>query len=327
MRARRRIVQTTQSVSVKPATFPLKIACGTDYFQINISAVWSTASGLVAARFSKDVVFGGTLLRWKVCCVSQASVRAPSTLSEKNISRFELTSLVLRRHHHPPRLRWAFRIHGGLSIYPRSFLRLTSPVPLFPPHYFSPLAKVTPLELEVALGKREWDGFYSTDFEDLLGSGPQIAPSPRPPPPPSGVDGEMGSLALVDPPPATGGAREAVGGGGGDGGTVSEADNGGGDDDDDEPFFSLVTGTYQNKPGVSRRPPGEATGGGSGVEAAGGGGALVGVGDRSLVEWTSPAADFLGKREFKGLEALVGQTEAKAATEGQSGIASDYGGV
>ena len=195
-----------------------------------------------------------------------------------------------------------------------------------PSALLSPLAKVTPLELEVALGKREWDGFYSTDFEDLLGSGPQIAPSPRPPPPPSGIDDEMGSLALVDPPPATGGARKAAGGDG-DGGTVSEADNGGGGDDDDEPFFSLVTGTYQNKPGVSRRPPGEATGGGSGVEAAGGGGALVGVGDRSLVEWTSPAADFLGKREFKGLEALVGQTEAKAATEGQSGIASDYGGV
>lgn len=102
------------------------------------------------------------------------------------------------------------------------------------------------------------------------------------------------------------------------------------EDEDDRPFFSLVTGTYQNKPGVSRRrPEGGHGGGGPGDDTAGGagGGALVGIGDRSLVEWSSPAADFLGKREFQGLEALVGQTEAKAATEGQSGIASDYAGV
>ncbi|CAN0301161.1 unnamed protein product, partial [Ectocarpus sp. 4 AP-2014] len=85
---------------------------------------------------------------------------------------------------------------------------------------------VTPLELEVALGKREWDGFYSTNFDDLL---------------------------ELEPP-------------------------------------------------ASERS-----------------------GAASL--WSSPAADFLGKREFKGLEALVGQTEAKAATPGQSGIASDYWGV
>lgn len=189
--------------------------------------------------------------------------------------------------------------------------------------------QVTPLELEVALGKREWGGFYSTDFDDLLGLGPQDAPRP-------GTDHpDMESLALADPAAAAGGAN------GGGATNNADADKYGedgdedeDDDDDDRPFFSLVTGTYQNKPGVSRRPDGGQGGGGGGGSAdntAGGGGAsegaLVGIGDRSLVEWSSPAADFLGKREFQGLEALVGQTEAKPATKGQSGIASDYGGV
>lgn len=169
-------------------------------------------------------------------------------------------------------------------------------------------AQVTPLELEVALRKREWDGFYSTDFDDLLeleppasDRGGAAAASLNPAVASDGIE----SLAIGDPSPSDAAPR---------------AD----DDEGDEPFFSLVTGTYQNKPGVSRRKAeGHHTGAAGGPAA----GALVGVGDRSIVEWSSPAADFLEKREFKGLEALVGQTEAKAATPGQSGIASDYGGV
>ncbi|CAN0036445.1 unnamed protein product [Ectocarpus fasciculatus] len=169
---------------------------------------------------------------------------------------------------------------------------------------------VTPLELEVAFKKREWDGFYSTDFDDLLELEPPSSDrsgaaslNPAAAAAAAASDG-IESLAIGDSPPT---------------GAAQRADD---DEDDDEPFFSLVTGTYQNKPGVSRKKAeGHHTG------AGGSAGALVGVGDRSLVEWSSPAADFLGNREFKGLEALVGQTEAKAATQGQSGIASDYGGV
>eukprot|EP00752_Nemacystus_decipiens_P011623 g10318.t1 len=182
---------------------------------------------------------------------------------------------------------------------------------------------VTPLELEVALGRREWGGFYSTDFDDLVGLGPQDAPGP-------GTDPDIGCLTLADsaadgrgqPPTAAGGANGAM--------SNSDADE---EEENDRPFFSLVTGTYRNKPGGSRRPEAGRGGGAGGcsvdrtAEGGASGGALVGIGDRSLVEWSSPAADFLGKREFQGLEALVGQTEAKPATEGQSGIASDYGGV
>ena len=51
--------------------------------------------------------------------------------------------------------------------------------------------------------------------------------------------------------------------------------------------------------------------------------ALPGKGQ--MIEYSSEAAEFLKKREYQGLEANVGQTEAKAAVLGQVGIASDYG--
>ena len=41
----------------------------------------------------------------------------------------------------------------------------------------------------------------------------------------------------------------------------------------------------------------------------------------------SGAAEFWQEREYKGLEAAVGATEVRAAVQGQTGIASDYGEV
>lgn len=158
--------------------------------------------------------------------------------------------------------------------------------------------KVTPFELEVALGHREWNGFYSTDFADV----PNLAFSKI----------------------STKGSNATDRG--------QDLDDTG--EDRDQPFFSLVSGTYKTvsavpkNAGIGMGPEAGAAlcrdGQNSGSDA---GGALVGVGERSLVEWSSPAADFLGRREFQGLEALVGETEAKPAVEGQSGIASDYTGV
>lgn len=183
---------------------------------------------------------------------------------------------------------------------------------------------MTPLELEVALGKREWDGFYSTDFDDVLALQGTRAPPATDPEACTGT-----STASYD----TGVAANGAAMGTLSLGRVNEDETAAAEEDetvdDDEPFFSLVTGTYKNNPGVSRRKGGIGGTGDAGGAAVGGagGGALAAIGDRSLVEWSSPAADFLGKREFKGLEAMVGQTEVKAATEGQSGIASDYGGV
>lgn len=150
----------------------------------------------------------------------------------------------------------------------------------------------------MALGKREWDGFYSTDFDDLRdvpSSSALLTPSPA-------INNDFDSLTIGDGP-------------------ENASPN---EDDDDRPFFSLVSGSFKNVPGVSKQKAPLVLDKGSKNH---GPGELVPLGDRSLVEWSSPAADFLDKKEFKGLKALVGQTEVKPATEGQLGIASDYGGV
>jgi len=66
---------------------------------------------------------------------------------------------------------------------------------------------ITPMEMEIALGEKEWDGFYSNDFSDFFKRGY--------------VDDSE-----TDPD------------------QHNENDD---DDDDDEPFFSLVSGTYVSK--------------------------------------------------------------------------------
>ena len=48
-------------------------------------------------------------------------------------------------------------------------------------------------------------------------------------------------------------------------------------------------------------------------------------GQGKLIEYRSEAAEFLKNREYRGLEANVGETEVKAAVVGQVGIASNYG--
>lgn len=95
-----------------------------------------------------------------------------------------------------------------------------------------------------------------------------------------------------------------------------------------------MSGTYKSVPGALSRKSGNPVVGtgesvgnnGISVGTSGEAGALATLSDRSLVEWVSPAAEFLNQRKFKGLEPLIGKTEAEAATEGQTGIASDYGG-
>lgn len=160
---------------------------------------------------------------------------------------------------------------------------------------------MTPFELEVALEQREWNGFYSTDFADI-------------------PDRAFSTISTI----STKGNNATDSGG--------DLDNTG--EDGDRPFFSLISGTYKTvsvvpkNAGVGAGPEASATLCREGQNSGGGtGGALVGIGERSLVEWSSPAADFLGRREFQGLEASVGETEARPAVEGQSGIASDYTGV
>ena len=77
----------------------------------------------------------------------------------------------------------------------------------------------------------------------------------------------------------------------------------------DAPYFSLVTGRYESAP-TKEKETTDLT-------------ALPGQG--KLAVYQSAAADFLRQREYQGLEVQAGETEVRAAVQGQEGIASDYG--
>jgi diphthamide biosynthesis protein 2 len=127
---------------------------------------------------------------------------------------------------------------------------------------------ITPLELDVALGLREWDGRYSCDFGDLVRWDKE--------------DGLEESTSTID----------------------DSINNG-----DDQPFFSMISGQYES----SRAPKHRATN------------LQEHPGQGQIMEYRSEAAEFLKQRQYQGLEANVGQTEAKAAVLGKAGIASNYG--
>ncbi|KAL9186300.1 hypothetical protein ACHAXT_005538 [Thalassiosira profunda] len=142
---------------------------------------------------------------------------------------------------------------------------------------------LTPLELDVALGFREWDGRYSCDFGDVMRWDKEDGI----------VDGEEGVCGAQD-----GGINPL-----GVAGNVEEGSS------DDEPFFSMISGKYEQSKTISKTK--------QDLEA------LPGQG--KLIEYRSEAAEFLKQREYRGLEANVGETEVKAAVKGQVGIASNYG--
>lgn len=147
---------------------------------------------------------------------------------------------------------------------------------------------ITPMELDVALGLREWDGRYSCDYGDLIRWDRE-----------DGIEeDEEDGTGLVNSIDG-GGKKNAL-----------DDDNSG--SEGDEPFFSVISGKYENSRAPSSNPNNN-----SDLEA------LPGKGQ--LMEYRSEAAEFLKSREYKGLEANVGQTEVKAAVLGMVGIASDYG--
>jgi len=145
---------------------------------------------------------------------------------------------------------------------------------------------LTPLELDVALGYREWDGRYSCDFGDLIRWDEE--------------DGIVDESLLQQ----EGGQQQ---------GNIDhhkELNNTGSDSDsDDEPFFSMISGKYEQSRSSAKQK--------NDLEA------LPGQG--KLIEYKSEAAEFLKQREYRGLEANVGETEVKAAVKGLVGIASNYG--
>jgi hypothetical protein len=76
-----------------------------------------------------------------------------------------------------------------------------------------------------------------------------------------------------------------------------------------EHHISLVTGQYDSAPSKQSET----------IDLQ----ALPGQGP--ILKYKSVAADFLKSREYQGLEAKLGTTQAQPAIPGQSGIASDYG--
>lgn len=82
--------------------------------------------------------------------------------------------------------------------------------------YHAPI--VTPLELEMALGGRQWDGSYSTDFRDL-------------------------STLLAEAGDEEGGTGKV---------RLTRGEGEEEEDEEDEPYFSLVTGGFRQRGGAGR---------------------------------------------------------------------------
>jgi len=144
---------------------------------------------------------------------------------------------------------------------------------------------ITPLELDVALGYREWDGFYSYEFDDLK----SIVENKD----------ECEEEELQK--------RRKPSNQNGEGGTALDNDG----DNDDVPFFSMISGKYESSTAkVSSKDDLNLN-------------VLPGKGQ--VIQYQSEGAEFLKRREYKGLEANIGQDEAKAAVKGKVGIASNYG--
>ena len=140
---------------------------------------------------------------------------------------------------------------------------------------------ITPLELDMALGNTEWGDGYSLDYNDFL---------------------KNKSSAIRTNEEAT--TTTTTGG-------ADLGDDNNNDDDADAPYFSLVTGKYEeSKKVVSGKEDTDLS-------------ALPGKGQ--LTAYDSQAVEFFKQREYQGLQTDTGKTEVKAAIPGQSGIASDYG--
>ena len=150
---------------------------------------------------------------------------------------------------------------------------------------------VTPMELEVALGEREWDGFYSHAFSDFFG-----------------VSDNNGDDDVCLGKSVFGGENKLTK-------DASNEDKNEYESDSDEPFFSPISGKYESIGGKAAQKYSN----NADLRSLPGGG--------QVTEYKSGAAEFWQEREYKGLEAAVGATAVKAAVQGQTGIASDYGEV
>lgn len=151
---------------------------------------------------------------------------------------------------------------------------------------------ITPTELEIVLGEKVWDGSDScnTDFAEYLRYNTNNTDE-------SEVE-KNGDESYIE---------------------LDNNDNHEeSDEENDEPFFSMITGTYVSKPTTMKENQFKASSQDTITTKEK-------QDEGQIVEYKSGAAEFLKKREYRGLEAKIGQTAIAAAIEGQTGIASDYG--
>jgi diphthamide biosynthesis protein 2 len=162
---------------------------------------------------------------------------------------------------------------------------------------------VTPLELQIALGLREWTGFYSTELADLQLHTTAAAAEQHTQQSQQQQRSALQHIAVVAEP--------------------DDAANS--NDDSDAPYFSLISGGYRSRPNVLpvAAPAITAPAADSCSSSSIDDGSSSGV----LSKFVSPAADFLKAKEYQGLSRRVGETEVHAAVQGATGIASNYSGV
>lgn len=144
---------------------------------------------------------------------------------------------------------------------------------------------ITPWEMEVALDRRDWTGCMESDFGRLLmndkGEGQKDKKKK-----------EKVAQRRSNP-------------------RAQENDENSRDDYDDAPYFSLVSGGYEQN--LNKHWSNELLN------------LATAPGKGQLTVHDSSATRFLSQREYQGLKSDIGKTEVKAAAQGQTGIASDYG--
>jgi diphthamide biosynthesis protein 2 len=180
-----------------------------------------------------------------------------------------------------------------------------------PKEYPTPI--VSPFELAIALGYKEWDGFYSLELSDFLSLREK--------------DDQKGSAALhnnacksvnntpdgisSDHDPSIHSAQVSH--------ELTQQDQ---EIDDDIPMFDLTTGKLVCLKQLKREKNTTCSSHYENDEVSSS--LLLLPGQGQITEYTSAAAEVWKKREYKGLQSQIGQTEISSALPGQFGIASEY---
>jgi diphthamide biosynthesis protein 2 len=182
-----------------------------------------------------------------------------------------------------------------------------------PKEYPTPI--ITPFELAIALGYKEWDGFYSLELSDFLSFRQRdvqiISAAPRIHAYKSADITTDGATCDQDNNilPLHGSLEHTQ--------QDSQEDT----EEDDTPMFDITTGRLVCLKQLQREKNDTFS---SHYDDEVASSLLLLPGQGQITEYSSAAADVWKKREYKGLQSKIGQTEVISALPGQFGIASEY---